>query len=965
MPAMQVVTGPFRPALESAFRETLAALRQGDPLAPLAVIAPSKRLADRLKDLALEALPGGFAAVRFFNLFSFARTIYEEEAAAGFTLLLDDLVPERLLRAILRRHFANEPYLSRALHAPAALLGALHELKAGAVVPDQALKFLVEEDLGVEETPKLAEIFSLYKRYSEELRRRKFHVRSDVVRLAAEHAPGSRAVGSFKHVLYYGFYDLDQNQLDLLREVKRRVPCTVFFPHLETPGYAYARPFLQELIAPMATSVTRLPEPPPPARVAQISTSGAHDEIWAAAKEILRFVDRGFEFGDIGLVARTLDPYLDALQALFREHRIPYTSSATRPLAHDPAIKAARLLFTIDDFDRAHVLDLLRSPYLKDRQGDRALWDPASRLMGIGTGAGEWRRRLGASAGKDWICDKGRRAGAKPFVLPRAEVDLFWGAVRSLLDAPPPPETGWKAYAAWALDRVRAFLEPDPRVESAIARLEALDGFALDDPREALLEILSGLSEPAGGRTGVRVLDAMAARGSSFRALVVVGMNERVFPRFILQDAFLSDAVRSRLEARLGCRIPRKRDGYDEERLLFSLLESSADETIFIHQRSDERGRLQISSPFLPKPEEQSDRIERRPSLRLGQAEFEILTPREASLRTGQGEALGRALGWDVRMLVNAMSFLESVEGRGKPTPYDGIVDTRLYWPQLAGYGISPTSLEKLAECPFQYFAGKMLDLEELPEPEGESMITPLEVGDFYHAFLEQYHQRGDFDLRLKEAFAAFEATRTIRYPVLWEVEREHLRGVLRAVVDADDCTTFKPTAHEVLLEGELPIEAGGRRTVMFRGYADRLDLAPSGAFRVVDYKRSGGRYRLDMEKGVFEKGAYLQPPLYFLLAQKMLGAPGVDSKFAYYFLEDLFEGEEWEKELSGDMWSRRGDFEAILKRYLERIAAGEFLIRPGDHCRTCDYRTFCRKSHYPSRVRAEEAMGALEEAEE
>src|SRR5882672_12643819 len=130
MGLMDLVVGPFRPALEGAFKETFARIRGDDPLAPLAVIAPSKRIADRLKELALEAVPEGFAAVRFFNLFSFARSIYEEDSAHGFTLLLDDLVPERLLRAILRLHFSKEPYLSRALHSPSALLGALHELKA-------------------------------------------------------------------------------------------------------------------------------------------------------------------------------------------------------------------------------------------------------------------------------------------------------------------------------------------------------------------------------------------------------------------------------------------------------------------------------------------------------------------------------------------------------------------------------------------------------------------------------------------------------------------------------------------------------------------------------------------------------------------------------------------------------------------------------------------------------------------
>jgi ATP-dependent helicase/nuclease subunit B len=953
---MDLVTGPFRPALESAFRETFSALRRDDPLAPLAVIAPSKRLADRLKDLALEALPEGFAGVRFFNLFSFARTIYEESAAAGHRLVLDRLLPDRLLRAILKRHFAAERYLHRAMPSPGSLLGVLHELKAGGVNPDRALVAVAEDELGWEDARKLSELFSLYKRYEDELRRRKIHERSDVVRLAGEHAASSAVLGSFRHVLYYGFYDLDQNQIDLLVEVRRRVPCTVFFPYLEAPGYTFAKPFLEEILVPMAKSVRRLPTPPPPARVSQVSTSGAHDEVWAAAKEILRFLDRGIAPGDIGVVARTLDPYLDAVDTLFREHRIPYTSSATRPLSHAPAVKAARLLFTLGDFDRAHVLDLLRSPCLKDRRGDRSLWDPASRLMGIGVGAAEWRKRLGAAAGKDWAHEKGGRAGSKPFVLPREEVDLFWESVRALLEAPATPETSWKAYSEWAVDRYRRFLEPDPRIVAALESLATLEGFALEDPLDALLDVLSGLSEPVGGSSGVRVLDAMGARGSGFKGLIVLGMNERTFPRFILQDAFLSDTVRSRIDARLGSRIPRRRDGYDEERLLFTLLESSAEETVFIYQRSDERGRLQISSPFLPKPEGDSDKIQRRPSLRLAQAEFEILTPREAALRTGQGEALSRALGRDVQLLVNATQFLDVIERRGRPTRYDGLVDTRDYWPALAGFGISPTALERLAECPFKFFAQGMLSLEELEEPEGESTITPIEVGNLYHEILEHFHKEGDFEKRLAEGFARFESTRSIRYPVLWEVERESIGRVLRAVVDADDCSTYKPRHHEMELKADLPIDAGGRKTVTFRGYADRVDLAENGAFRVVDYKRSGKKYSLKMETGVFEKGKYLQPPLYFLLAQKALGAPAEGSKFSYYFLEDVLEKETWEKELRSDMWQRRAEFEAHLRGYLERIAAGRFLIRPGGHCDFCDFRSVCRKSHRPTWVRAEEA---------
>jgi ATP-dependent helicase/nuclease subunit B len=951
---MDLVTGAFHPGLEGAFAETFARLRREDPLAPLAVVASSRRLSDRLKEVALEAVPEGFAAVRFFNLFSFARTIHEEAPPSGFRVILDDLFPSRLLAAILRRHFADGLYLSRAALSARSLVGALHELKAAAVRPEHALEMLAFKDLGLEDAPKLAEILSLYKRYSDELRRRRIHVRADVIRTAAELAPRSGWLGSLRHVLYYGFYDLDQNQLDLLREVRRRVPVTVFFPHVDSPAYGFGREFLKTIIAPMAGSVRELPAPPPPSRPSILSASGAADEVWAAAKEVLRFADRGIPWDRIGVVARTLDPYADLVETVFRENRIPWVSSARRRLGHDPRVKAARLLFSLEDFDRAHVLDLLRSPFFRPPGGDRELWDQASRLMGIGHGEGEWRRRLGGAAGKDYVYRRGGRVEGKTFMLPREEVDLFWGAVRGLLEANRPPESGWKDFSDWALERYRRFLEPDPRVEREIGSLASLEGLAMEEPLALLLDRLSGLSEPAGGEGGVQVLDAMAARGLPFRALVVLGMNERVFPRYILEDPFLRDAVRSRLEHRLGCRMARKLEGYEEERMLFALLMGSAEEIVLCTQRSDEKGRLQIPSAFLPGP---ARAVPRRPAERLKAAPFDLLTPREASLRTGQGEALGRAMGWDVEMLVEAGAFLRQVESRGPLTPYDGRVDAGAYWQAAASRGLSPTGLERLAECPFRYFASRMLGLEELEEPEAEESLHPIEIGEIYHDILERFHRSGGKDLgkEIRAGFRRFEETRSIRYPVLWEVERARFEKVLRAFVDADDLSVFKPAEFEVPLEMELALEVGGRRAVAFRGFADRLDLGPGGSFRVVDYKKGRGKYRSAMETGIFKKG-YLQPPLYTLMAAgKVKGADLARSKFVYYFLEEVLEESKWELALEGAFWERRREFEDHLRRLLETIPRGEFAIRPGDGCGTCEFRTMCRRSHRPTVLRAAE----------
>jgi ATP-dependent helicase/nuclease subunit B len=431
-------------------------------------------------------------------------------------------------------------------------------------------------------------------------------------------------------------------------------------------------------------------------------------------------------------------------------------------------------------------------------------------------------------------------------------------------------------------------------------------------------------------------------------------MNERVFPRFILEDAFLSDTVRSRLEHRLGCRMSRKVKGHEEERLLYALLMASADEIVLCHQRSDERGRLQIRSPFLPKGELKL--VPRRPAERLRSEPLERLTPREASLRTGQGEALGRAMGWNVEPLIEATSFLRKIQSRGALTEFDGVVDARDYWNRVAAYGLSPTPLERLAECPFRFFAQRMLGLEELDEPEGEDFLSPLEIGQLYHDVLEKFHARGGLDRRLEECFREFEASRSIRYPVLWEVEKERIAAAVRALVEVDDLSFYKPRDFERELKAEIPLEVGGRKTIAFRGFVDRLDVGPGNAFRVIDYKKSRGKYPWIMKTGVFEKGRYLQPPIYFLLAHLTLGKVDLEkSKFSYYFIEEALEGEKWEMELTGGMWEEYDQFEAHLKHILETIPRGEFVIRPADHCRSCDYRVACRRSHAPTRLRAQE----------
>ncbi|HZL70955.1 MAG TPA: hypothetical protein VFC86_00745, partial [Planctomycetota bacterium] len=392
---LHVAHGPFHPALENAFVARLRDLKKEDPLAPVAVVAPSARLANRLKELALQALPDGAAAVHFHHLMSFARLVAGPGAPAE-----DEFLLERLVSDLLAREFPKSIYLNHAAGAPRlarSLLDLILELREGGVDPDDAYGALGENLLGEEDRLKLGEIFALLKAYESEMKRREWSDRAEVVRRAVERAPESLELAGFKEILYYGVVELVQVQIDLLRAVSSRFPTRLFYPRTKRAEYAFAEEFFVQVVTPLSGALEPLDDDASTPPIEVVHASGARDEVWAASKRILAWREEGVPFEEMGVVARYLAPYARAVDTLFRDHRIPFTSSVQRPLDGDPYVAAVKSLLTLSDgeFSRGAVMDLLASPHFRhDGAADPVLWDFMSRALGIGRGAEEWRRRL-------------------------------------------------------------------------------------------------------------------------------------------------------------------------------------------------------------------------------------------------------------------------------------------------------------------------------------------------------------------------------------------------------------------------------------------------------------------------------------------------------------------------------------------------------------------------------------------
>ncbi|MBM4134700.1 MAG: hypothetical protein FJ245_13155 [Nitrospira sp.] len=1058
---LRIVTGPFHPHLEDALVDEVQTLKAQDSAAPLLLIVPSNTLRQRLTWLLAVERGLCLLDVQILTFHQMALRLLGEAGLDAPASVRPSFFFKELLHLLLRADPAAHPGASpspwhRLTEMPGAwgaLWATLKDLKDAGVPADRdALKALAEAS----GTQPVHALVALYARLRAELARLRVGDRDDLAVGALSCVATSPLLGRQRRILYYGFYDLTQVQLDLFHAVVRAYPSSLFFPLVRgEPAFAFAERFFDRSVLGLASGpVTAFGERQRPVRAATVrilNAAGIEDEVTVVAKAILDLVEeRGYAWHEIGIVARTLAAYERTIPRICAEQRVPIRMAGGLPLSDDPYARTVLQLMTLrtGGFARTAVIDLLASPWLAlDRlcpglaDPRPELWDLASRRLGIVKGLDEWHR-LGAyvetglplsdrepeEPGRGEGDGSGERQGPR---IPAAQIRGLIETVRTLdrlLGAWPERGT-WAAYAQ-AVARLTGDVlddDVDPKVraafDEALRELDALDRMG-EEPTvaefaEAAARCFGETTVPFDGHEhdGVHVLDAMSARGLPFRALFVLGLNEKVFPRHIEEDAFLRDATRRMLDADLGYKIAEKLGGFDEERLLFHLLVESASGSLTLsYLRTDETGRPLVPSDYLSLvagrlPAQTPLPIPRRWSHKVGHArlaEFAParLTPVEVCLtrllERRRPAALLRSahpLGAD---LLRGLETLRRQEA-AKPAlaDYDGMIGpVERIRRDLTTSGLAPTRLQDYATCPFRYWAAHVLHLDVWPEPDGVTQIGPLERGTLAHrivtAGLIALRDRGWFAearpaalnprLVLEEeaaaAFREFAASQPVGYDLIWRLEQESLTAYLsRALEDelADLGTAdahWEPVLFEAPMQGTLTVRLDGRpQAVPIHGQLDRLDLCrASRSYRVIDYKyKSGGTphpHDKNLALGAV-RGQRLQPPLYLLMAQASLPqavpveeGPGDAAAWrpdgvAFDYLAPLWEHQDGRATtrvtFPGDAW--QGSLGRKLNRTLEvlvgGIARGEFFIYPADYCERCDFRTMCRRTHQASRWRA------------
>src|SRR5881409_1981195 len=470
---LSIVTGPFHPDLELALVEEVRQVKAVDPLAPLAVIVPSEPLRRRLKWLLCIEEQLALLDVHFLTFHELALHLSHEQhdlrGADEPDLRLEmvqDLFFEQFLSRIARRGLPGLAGLELSNLPPGAwpaLWATVRDLKEATVEPMVALRGVAEGLFEREEVPKLQALFTLYAAAREASRALNIGSADDLASSVIPWASSSRFLSRLRRICYYGFYDLTQVQLSLFESVA-----------------AYAS-------AAESTS-TRPPGEPPQVRV--MNAVGPDDELTLVCKEILTLVETNhYRFDEVGVVARTLEPYLAVLRRIFDQHRIPFLSTAASPILQEPAAKALLQLarLSITGFYRAPVLDVLTSPFYRVEPNETAgieprpdLWQLAVGALGITRGEEEWRRLASAGQVEIWVGqgqgmepdDERIEEGAGRVRIEVTQLRLLWRLVSRLIqDCRALPARGSMA------DLTEAFL-------TLAARSLAIPGLVADSSEE-------------------------------------------------------------------------------------------------------------------------------------------------------------------------------------------------------------------------------------------------------------------------------------------------------------------------------------------------------------------------------------------------------------------------------------------------------------------------------------------------
>lgn len=264
--------------------------------------------------------------------------------------------------------------------------------------------------------------------------------------------------------------------------------------------------------------------------------------------------------------------------------------------------------------------------------------------------------------------------------------------------------------------------------------------------------------------------------------------------------------------------------------------------------------------------------------------------------------------------------------------PAQQAVDGHVDLPVPVLGSLSPSRASDFMSCPLKY---RFRVIDRLPEQPSPAATR----GTLVHAVLERLFELPPLERTPDAAAALIEpawrqaVAEEPELAVLVEEGEQGLaawvsaaRELLNGYFTLEDPRRLQPAARELFVEHVL--ESG----LKLRGYIDRLDRAPTGEIRVVDYKtgRSPGP--------LFERSALFQMKFYALVLWRSRGV--VARELRLYYLGDrqslVYHPDE------AELRTFERTLHALWSAIERARSTGDWRAKPSKLCGWCDHQALC-----------------------
>ncbi len=668
-------------------------------------------------------------------------------------------------------------------------------------------------------------------------------------------------------------------------------------------------------------------EPRSPENIEFSQAENVQQEARLAVERIARWrAERGWDYGEIAIMARSLEEYAAPLEDAFRTLRIPHYIDQALPLETHPLVLGIQSLIraALYPSQTDYLLQLGKSGFLPVEREHADLLE--NHVLQYPRTRADWY------SPDPWPTHPSRSPMDEDEA--RAQSEQFPPEVEEArLRIAKTVERFRNAYTKESQKegRLRDFLESlarvidgvvgeqswEPEDESILGRIGQLLGEEAEVAGDEVVswELAGDLTIRALGALGlprippmlgeVFVGEAGRSRQPPARAVILLGLAEGVFPRVTTNASLLNDNEREELEG-LGLELrPTSKVRFERESLFaYRVLSAASHALLLSYPRvladgstaypstywNDLARKFGIDTPRHELPDDDPSR-----SWRARELASSALRRLDRTHEEGPDALAAGPFAWAAlknRTLLDEARAVRQAAAWKNEARLDPESLERFYKKRLTA---SASQLDSFGKCPFQHYVRYLLRPQEAVQPE----LSDSDAGLFCHAVLrnltsalrEKDMLRHDvtedqlrpiFDQAVAGPRGRMDRAGLTSQPsgrMLIDRVTETLWDVARWIIESLSTLPFKPAYEEALFRDSKeaqygPLEVAGLPDgweFLIRGQVDRIDTL---AFRgrelavAVDYKLRRKKFHFDY----WDSGENFQLPLYLLSIRSSQG---------------------------------------------------------------------------------------------